>query len=222
MAENFADSMAVVRAFGMPALFGTLTCNPQWKEIQDALLPHQTPNDRPDLITRVFKMKLKELINMIKEDNVFGYCLAFVMTIEFQKRGLLRAHWLVILRREDVPQTADAYDKFIRAEIPKESDSTSLRTEVLKHMVHGPCGSHNVASPCMGMDGSCSKKFPKDLASATTATEDSYPNYRRRSPQDGGESAAFTRGNRASQIDNSWIVLYSPLLLEKFDCHINL
>jgi len=55
----------------------------------------------------------------------------------------------------------------------------------------------------MGMDGSCSKKFPKDLASATTATEDSYTNYRRRSPQDGGESVAFTRGNRASQIDNS-------------------
>ncbi|OSX72107.1 hypothetical protein BU14_0466s0006, partial [Porphyra umbilicalis] len=151
-----------------------------------------------------------------------GYCLAFVMTIEFQKRGLPHAHWLVILRRQDVPQTADAYDKFIRAEIPKESDSPSLRAKVLKHMVHGPCGSHNVASPCMGMDGSCSKKFPKDLASATTATEDSYPNYRRRSPQDGGESVAFTRGNRASQIDNSWIVPYSPLLLEKFDCHINL
>ncbi|OSX74863.1 hypothetical protein BU14_0263s0001 [Porphyra umbilicalis] len=167
-------------------------------------------------------MKLKELIKMIKEDNVFGYCLAFVMTIEFQKRGLPHAHWLVILRRQDVPQTADAYDKFIRAEIPRESDSPSLRAKVLKHMVHGPCGSHNVASPCTGMDGSCSKKFPKDLASATTATEDSYPNYRRRSPQDGGESVAFTRGNRASQIDNSWIVPYSPLLLEKFDCHINL
>ncbi|OSX79796.1 hypothetical protein BU14_0071s0050 [Porphyra umbilicalis] len=207
MAENFADSMAVVRAFGKPALFGTFTCNPQWKEIQDALLPNQTPNGRPDLITRVFKMKLKELIKMIKEDNVFGYCLAFVMTIEFQKRGLPHAHWLVILRRQDVPQTADAYDKFIRAEIPKESDSPSLRAKVLKHMVHGPCGSHN---------------FPKDLASATTATEDCYPNYRRRSPQDGGESVAFTRGNRASQIDNSWIVPYSPLLLEKFDCHINL
>ena len=85
MAENFSDSMAVVRAFGKPALFGTFACNPQWKEIQDALLPNQTPNDRPDLITRVFKMKLKERIKMIKEDNVFGYCLAFVMTIEFRK-----------------------------------------------------------------------------------------------------------------------------------------
>jgi len=74
----------------------------------------------------------------------------------------------------------------------------------------------------MGMDGSFSKVFPKDLASATTATDYSYPNYPRRAPQDGGESVAFTRGNRASQIDNSWIVHYSPLLLEKFDCHINL
>ena len=121
-----------------------------------------------------------------------------------------------------MPQTAHAYDKFIRAEIPKKSDSPSLRAKVLKHMVHRPCESRSVASPGMGMDNSCSKKLPKDLASATTATEDSYPNYRRRSPQDGGESVAFTRGNRASQIDNSWIVPYSLLLLEKSDFDINL
>jgi len=74
---------------------------------------------------------------------------------------------------------------------------------VLKHTVHGACGSHNVASPCMGLDGSCSEKFPKDLASATTTTEDSYSHYRRRSPQDGGEAVAFIRGNRAWQIDSS-------------------
>jgi len=92
MAENFADFMAVVRDCRKPALFGTFTCNPQWKEIQDALLPHQTPNDRPDLITRVFNMKLKMLIKMIKKDNVFGYCLEFVMTIDFQKRGFPHAH----------------------------------------------------------------------------------------------------------------------------------
>ena len=222
MAGNFADSRAVVRAFSKPALFGTFTDDPQWKEIQGALLPNQTPNDRPDSITRVFRMKLKEPIKMIKENNVFGYCLEFVMTIEFQERGLPHAPWLVILRRQDVPQTADAYDKFIRGEIPKESDSPSLRATVLKHMVHGPCGPQDVASLCMGMDVSCSKKFPKDLASATTATEDPYRHYRRRSSQDGGESVAFTFGNRASQIDNLWIVPYSPPLLERFDCHINL
>jgi len=97
MAEIFSDSTAVVRAFGKPAFFGTLTCNPP-------LLPNQTPNDRPDLITRVFKMKLKQLIKMIKEDNVFGYCLAFVMIFAFQKRGLPRADWLVILRRQGCPR----------------------------------------------------------------------------------------------------------------------
>jgi len=37
-------------------------------------------------------MKLKMLIKMIKEDNAFGYCLEFVMTIEFQKRGFPHAH----------------------------------------------------------------------------------------------------------------------------------
>jgi len=167
-------------------------------------------------------MKLKELIKTIQEDKVFCYCLAFVMTFEFQKRGLPHAHWLVILRRQDVPQTAHAYDKFISAEIPKEGASPSLRAKVLKRMVYGPCGSHNVASSCLGMDGSGSKKFPKALASATTATEYSYPNYRRRASQDGGESVAFTRGNRASRTEHFLFALYSPLLLEIIYCHINL
>jgi len=58
--------------FGKPDLFGTFTCNDHWKEIQDALLPHQKQNDRLHLITCVVKMKLKELTKMIKEDNVSG------------------------------------------------------------------------------------------------------------------------------------------------------
>jgi len=62
MSENFADSMAVVRTFSKPALFGTFTGDLQWKEVQGALLPNQTPKDRPNSITRVLRMKLKELI----------------------------------------------------------------------------------------------------------------------------------------------------------------
>ena len=33
------DAMAIVRAFGKPTLFITITCNPTWPETADALLP---------------------------------------------------------------------------------------------------------------------------------------------------------------------------------------
>lgn len=50
--------MAIVRAFGKPDLFITFTCNPKWPEILAELEEGQVPNDRPDLIARVFYMKV--------------------------------------------------------------------------------------------------------------------------------------------------------------------
>jgi hypothetical protein len=40
-------------------LFVTITCNTQWKEIQDELSPNETANDRSDLICKVFNLKRK-------------------------------------------------------------------------------------------------------------------------------------------------------------------
>ena len=55
--QKFQDSMAICRKFRKPDFFITFTCNPNWPEIKNELLPGQTPQDRPDLITRVFKLK---------------------------------------------------------------------------------------------------------------------------------------------------------------------
>ena len=67
--------MAVVRHSHQPNLFATATCNPSWKEIRDNLLPGQTANQRPDLVARVFKGKLKALLKEIKEDSdLWPYC----------------------------------------------------------------------------------------------------------------------------------------------------
>jgi Helitron helicase-like domain at N-terminus len=38
-------------------LFITMTANPKWPEVLDALLPGQTPSDRPNLVSRVFHQK---------------------------------------------------------------------------------------------------------------------------------------------------------------------
>src|SRR6185437_7317867 len=50
MHKLYQDGMAIVRVFGKPDLFITVTCNPNWPEIKEALLPGQTAQDRPELI----------------------------------------------------------------------------------------------------------------------------------------------------------------------------
>jgi hypothetical protein len=47
--------MTLVTRFGRPDFFITMTCNPYWDEIMAELLPGQTPQDRPDVVTRVYR-----------------------------------------------------------------------------------------------------------------------------------------------------------------------
>ena len=66
--------------------------------------------------------------------------------------------------------------------------------------------------------GKCTKKFPKEYQKDTVIDEDkSYPIYRRRSPEDGGQSAKKGGMN----IDNRWVVPYNPYLSLRYNCHIN-
>jgi hypothetical protein len=65
MRRRYLDAMALVRRFGKPDIFLTMTCNPKWDEITRELYPGQTPQDRPDLIDRVFRAKLEELKHML-------------------------------------------------------------------------------------------------------------------------------------------------------------
>jgi hypothetical protein len=36
--ENFQDDIAILRVYGTPDLFSTITCNPKWSEITEDLL----------------------------------------------------------------------------------------------------------------------------------------------------------------------------------------
>ena len=104
-------------------------------------------------------------------------------------------------------------DKLISAEIPPKSDPILLSI-VKKQMVH----SHTEACK----DGSkCKKKFPKAFTPFTIMNSDGYPSYKRRSPQNGGNTFEVKRGEEIITIDNSWIVPYCPFLSRAFQCHIN-
>ena len=101
MYQLYQDAMAIVRHFGKPDLFITFTCNPKWPEITKELLPHQTAADRPDLTSRVFHIKLQELLKDLCTKQCLGKVIAYVYVVEFQKRGLPHAHILLILAPED-------------------------------------------------------------------------------------------------------------------------
>jgi len=70
----------------------------------------------------------------------------------------------------------------------------------------------------MMKNGQCSKKYPKPFISETQQGADSYPLYRRRSPEDGGQVTAVTinvRGSRIThEVDNRWVVPYNKYLFE--------
>ncbi|GFX49106.1 hypothetical protein TNCV_3077241 [Trichonephila clavipes] len=87
-------------------------------------------------------------------------------------------------------------------------------------MIHGPCGAFNNNSSCMS-DGKCTKRYPRKLVSDTIPGNDGYPLYRRRSVEDGGKSVVLKVRNIDIEVDNRWIVPYSPLLSKTFKAHIN-
>jgi hypothetical protein len=58
MNQLYQDSMALVRKFRKPDLFITMTCNPNWPKILHELRPREEANERLDLTSRVFNMKL--------------------------------------------------------------------------------------------------------------------------------------------------------------------
>ncbi|GJU15981.1 reverse transcriptase domain-containing protein [Tanacetum coccineum] len=60
MMQNYQDAMALCRAYGNPDMFITFTSNPKWLEISEMLtyIPGQRAHDRPEVGTRVFKLKL--------------------------------------------------------------------------------------------------------------------------------------------------------------------
>src|SRR5277367_3878334 len=117
MYQLFQDSMAICRHFHKPDIFLTMTCNPNWPEIQSTLLPGQKAEDRPDIVTRVFNMKKDALLKEVKS-GIFGRYVASVHTIEFQKRSLPHMHLLIFLGPECKICTPSDVDRVTCAQIP--------------------------------------------------------------------------------------------------------
>jgi hypothetical protein len=66
MQQHLQDTLAINHFYEGRGLFVTITANPSWPEIKDALLSGQTASNRPDLVVRVFYFKLNSLIKEIR------------------------------------------------------------------------------------------------------------------------------------------------------------
>ncbi|XP_071575058.1 uncharacterized protein [Temnothorax nylanderi] len=213
MYERTQDAMTYVRYHGRPDLFITFTCNPKWKDITDALLPGQKTHDRHDIIARVFQLKVKKMMALLNKSSLFGKVCCYMYSVEWQKRGLPHIHILLWLEQRIF---SDMIDKVICAEIPDPLKDSLLHNIVKANMIHGPCGGLNYNSPCM-KEGRCSKRYPRIFKNDTQTGGDGYPQYRRRSPADGG----YTVEINGIELDNRWVVPYNPVLLRIFNAHIN-
>lgn len=217
MQEYTQDAMTYVRKFGRPDLFITFTCNPSWEDIQKLLINGQSASDRHDIIARVFNMKVKKLMDFIIKHKIYGDVQCWMYCIEWQKRGLPHIHILIWLKEKIKPSNID---KIISAELPNESEDPELFNIIKRHMIHGPCGTLNSKSPCM-VDGKCCKRYPRELICETQTGHDGYPMYRRRAVRDGGYKTVIKVNGVDIDIDNRWVVPYSPILSKAFKTHIN-
>jgi Helitron helicase-like domain at N-terminus len=124
MQRLYQDSMAIVRHSGRPNLFITFTTNPDWDEITQELLTDedevrmQTWRDRPDLVARVFRLKLKAMLQELRHGHIFDKHVASFYSVEFQKCGLPHAHILLFLAREDQIDIPQRIDEVTRLKCP--------------------------------------------------------------------------------------------------------
>ncbi|XP_020972806.1 uncharacterized protein LOC107632510 [Arachis ipaensis] len=100
---------------GYPSYFITITCNPDWNKIKDCVADYSLkPSDRPDIISRVFKIKLDALLKDLK-DGPYS---------ESPKEPA------------EKPRSSDDIDHHISAEIPDEHTQPKLYSPC---MVNGKC-----------------------------------------------------------------------------------
>ncbi|KAI9083809.1 hypothetical protein K1719_034277 [Acacia pycnantha] len=73
MIQAYQDAMTICRFAGYPDLFITFTCNPSWPEIARFCARETlSASNRADILSRIFRLKLKALMNVIKQKGCLG------------------------------------------------------------------------------------------------------------------------------------------------------
>jgi hypothetical protein len=64
-----------------------MTYNPYWEEVTSNLEPGQEPQDRTELVDRVYRAKLRDLKDLLIKKKYFGEVATYVYVTKLQKRG---------------------------------------------------------------------------------------------------------------------------------------
>ncbi|CAG8695336.1 13304_t:CDS:1, partial [Racocetra persica] len=141
-----------------PNLFIIFMYNPAWPKITAKLLYNQHASDHPDLIARVFNMKLQVLINNIIKNHIFRTVVAYIHVVEFQKHSLPHIYILIILIPDDKPKIVDDYDNIMSAKISDKDIHSNTYNTVSQMMMHSSCSLAYPKAPYI-KDGICSKNY---------------------------------------------------------------
>ena len=177
----YMDAMALVSRLGGPTYFLTFTACGGWEEIKKS--KHPGSRHEPHLCNRVFELKRRELMRDIQSGRLFGEIAYIVWVIEFQMRGLPHAH-ICFRVKDGGPKQNTEIDRIIRADIPGEEEAGGrLRSLVLRHMKHGPCGPpYRTDLPCWDRElQKCNKFYPKPHTDTTYTDERGFVHYKRNS-----------------------------------------
>ena len=98
MRRKYLDVMTLIQKFEKSDFFFTMTCNPNWPEIKEHLIQEEETQSIPNLLARVFYAKLEQLKDKLLKKYIFGEVTAYIYIIEYQKRELPHAHFLLILK----------------------------------------------------------------------------------------------------------------------------
>ncbi|XP_073317222.1 uncharacterized protein [Primulina huaijiensis] len=118
MRKRYMDAIALVQRYGKPDIFLTITSNPNWPEIKALCPPSDEIQNRLDLISRIFHAKIQVLRDELFKKNIFSHVIAYTSVIEFQKRGLPHAYFLLILNQVSKMFHPEAIDRIVCAELP--------------------------------------------------------------------------------------------------------
>ncbi|KAL3637375.1 hypothetical protein CASFOL_018543 [Castilleja foliolosa] len=74
MYKHYQDALAICRVYGNPQYFITFTCNVKWPEISRHLVKigGGSSQNRPDIIARVFRIKVQQFLRFMKSEKTFG------------------------------------------------------------------------------------------------------------------------------------------------------
>ena len=208
-AHNKRKALALLARCGRPSYFVTMTCNPNWPEVKEALLPGQQWRDRHDIVDRVFQLKKDDMMDHLRRGTFFKDAnsnkqpaSSNLWVIEYQKRGLPHAHIAVRVMGEQ-PNNAATLDRHVSATLPVEDEW--LNQMVQSTMVHKCTPACQRATPAQGRgitEGSCKYYFPKPVQALTTLDDKGFVLYKRNA-------------------QSEWVVPSVAAMLRRYHCHIN-